>query len=104
MTAPTMPSADTILRHTAVLVEIERLADELLTASQKYRAAKRRFNRRTEVYVARYGQAEAELHARGDHIRQRAGVDCGWHGDEMTRLGTALTALTGVLERTGVDR
>jgi hypothetical protein len=96
-------TADTVLRDTAVLVEIERLTDELITASQAYRAAKARFARRTEAYVARYGRAEAELHARGDHIRQRAGVDAGWYGDEMVRLGTALDALTGVLERMGVS-
>jgi hypothetical protein len=104
VTAPTVPSADAILRHTALLVEIERLTDELLAASQAYRGAKRRFARRTEVYVARYGRADAELHARGDYARQRAGVDAGWHGDEMVRLGTALRALAGVLERTGVGQ
>jgi hypothetical protein len=86
-------TADELLRCTAVTIEVERLADELLAASQSYRRAKDRFARIT----ARYGTGpEAELHARGDYGRQRAGAHCEWHGTEMVRLGTALLALAGI--------
>jgi hypothetical protein len=82
-----------VLRDTAVTVEVERLTDELLTASQRYRRAKARFARITD----RYGTGvEAELRARTDYARGRAGADCGWYGDQMVRLGTALLALSTV--------
>lgn len=75
-------SADTILRDTAVLVEVKHLTGELLAASQSYRRAKAR----SERITGRYGR----------------GAECDWHGTELVRLGTALLALAAVA-RDGVS-
>lgn len=74
--------------------EIDQVTDELLTALQKYRTAKRVYATRMAVFEATYGPtAEADIAAKSDYRRARAISDCTWWRGEVMVASNALTAL-----------
>lgn len=95
-----MSDTDQILRHTAILVEIERLTDELLAASRDYRQAKARYTRRRRTFET---DPLCDIRVREDRQARIAAAATDWHGRDMVSLGTALAALTAVLDRTAVE-
>jgi hypothetical protein len=76
--------------------EVRLLLPELLEASAAYRAAKSRFRRRRELFA---GSVNQDIEVAQDRLAQKAIADCTWHGSEMERLATTLTALLSALDR-----